>query len=88
MGDPEEERKEHTWENIAGAMKNFGWFTQTMSENKIIFERGRQRIEVRKLPAVDKWKVEYFSGSIMDDTTGLEDEFLAKRDTVEMGIGK
>lgn len=81
-------RKEPTWKEIGVAMQQFGWFTQLISGRKIIFERGRQRIEIKRLPSLKKWKVEYFSGKIMDDTTGLEDEYLAKRDAVEMGIGK
>lgn len=81
-------RRIPSWEEISEINKRYGWFTQLLSKNRIIFERGRQRIEIKKIPSVNKWKVEYYSGSIMDDTTGLENKKAAKIDAVEMGVLK
>ncbi len=81
-------RKDPTWEDVSAINQRLGWFTQSMSKDKIVFERGRQRIEAKRVPSLDKWKVEYYSGMIMDDTTGVEDERSAKIDTIEMGVLK
>lgn len=88
MSNSNGKRREPTWEELAKYAGIWGWFGQHIGKDKIIFERGRQRIEAKKVPSTNKWKVEYYSGKIMDDTTGLEAEFLAKRDAVEMCIGK
>lgn len=77
-----------SWGKIGIAVKQFGWFPQLISKNKIIFERGRQRIEVKKIPPINKWKVEYYSGKIMDDTSGIESERDAKVDAMEMAVLK
>lgn len=83
-----DERREPTWEDVSAINQRLGWFTQQMSADRVVFERGRQRIEAKRLPSIGKWKVEYFSGTVMDDTTGLEDERSAKIDAIEMGVLK
>lgn len=81
-------RKEPTWEKVGIAMEQFGWSKVKIDDNSAVFQRGRQKVVARFIPSVRRWKVEYYSGAIMDDTTGLEKEYLAKRDTVEMGLAK
>lgn len=77
-----------SWSKLAKGMETFGWFTQHISKEKVILERGRQRIFARKIPGTNKWKVEYFSGNIMDDTTGAETETFAKKLAAEMAVLK
>lgn len=81
-------RKEPTWEEVGIAMQQFGWSKVRIDNKSAVFQRGRQKVVARLIPSVKMWKVEYYSGIIMDDTTGLEKEYLAKRDTVEMGLAK
>jgi len=81
-------KKEPTWEEVGIAMRQFGWSKVKINDKIAVFERGRQKVVARNVPSVRRWEVEYYSGSIMDDTTGLEKEYLAKRDTVMMGLAK
>jgi hypothetical protein len=81
-------RKEPTWDEVGVAMQQFGWSKVKIDEKSAVFQRGRQKVVARFIPSMGRWKVEYFSGTIMDDTTGLEEEHLAKRDAVEMGLAK
>lgn len=81
-------RREPTWEDVSKISQRLGWFTQVMTKDKIIFERGRQRIEAKRVPSLKMWKVEYYSGYIMDDTTGVELERAAKIDAIEMAVLK
>ena len=80
-------RREPSWENIAGAMKSLGWGTLRMEEKLVVFERGNQRIVARNIEKKD-WKVEYYSGRIMDDMTGITGSRFAKIETLEMGLLK
>ena len=77
-----------TWKDVVKAAEFYGWFTEHVSKDRVILERGRQRIVARKIPGTNKWKVEYFSGNIMDDTTGTESEFFAKKLFGEMFVLK
>lgn len=88
MGDSNGKRRVPSWEEIAKSVEIYGWFTQLLGENKIILERGRQRIEVKRIPKQKRWKVEYYSGRIMDDTSGVESEGDAKIDAIEMAVLK
>lgn len=81
-------RKIPSWEEVGVAVQQLGWFTQLISKNKMVFERGRQRIEVKRVPSINLWKVEYYSGRIMDDTSGVEKERDAKIDAIEMAVLK
>lgn len=80
--------KTPSWKKVAKGMEAWGWFTEYIDKDKMIVERGRQRIIARKISNTSKWKVEYFSGRIMDDTTGAESEFFAKRLAAEMAVLK
>ncbi len=42
----------------------------------------------KNLPHTRKWKVEYYSGKVMDDVSGFEDEFFAKATATEIAIFK
>jgi len=87
--DPAEgRRRDPSWEEIAEDGRRMGWFPEAVGEDKVVLERGRQRIIAHKLLGTDKWKVEYFSGKIMDDTTGAETEYFAKRLAIEMLLFK
>lgn len=81
-------RKEPSWADIAKASEVRGWFPQKMEKGRVVLERGRQKIVATRLAGSTKWKVEYFSGRIMDDTTGSETEFFAKRLAIEMAVFK
>lgn len=80
-------RKEPTWEEVGTAMKSWGWEHSRIDDRMTIFERGRQRIVARKIDG-NNWKVEYYSGSVMDDMTGISGSRFAKIETMEMGIIK
>lgn len=87
--DPAEgKRRDPSWKEIAEDSKKAGWFPEVIEKDRVILERGRQRIIAQKLRDTDKWKVEYFSGEIMDDTTGSETEYFAKRIAMEMIVFK
>lgn len=80
--------RDPTWYEIAEASKMRGWFPQKIQKNLVVLERGRQKIIAKKLPSAKMWKVEYFSGKIMDDTTGADAEYFAKAIAVEMFMFK
>jgi hypothetical protein len=80
-------RKEPSWEEVGVAMGSWGWKTLRADEKIVIFERGRQRIVARRIEG-KKWKVEYYSGSIMDDISGITNTRFAKIEAMEMGIAK
>jgi len=88
MRDSNGKRRVPSWDEIAKNTEIYGWFTQLITKNKIILERGRQRIEIKQVPSTQKWKVEYYSGRIMDDTSGIEAERDAKIDAIEMAVLK
>lgn len=77
-------RRNPSWEEIGEAGKIYGWFPESIEKKKVVFERGRQKIIAKRIPKTSKWKVEYFSGEIMDDTTGSETENFAKKLATEM----
>ncbi len=81
-------KKSLSWRKIAKGLESWGWFAEEIDKNKVILERGRQRIIARKIPSTGKWKVEYYSGKIMDDATGFHDEDFAKIMASEMAILK
>jgi hypothetical protein len=81
------ERKEPTWEQVASAMKSWGWSTLKIDRNAVIFERGTQKIVTRRT-FEDNWKVEYYTGNTMDDMAGITNSLFAKRETMEMGVLK
>lgn len=80
-------RRIPTWKEIAKEAKFYG-FTQLLTPNKIVLERGRQRTEIKRIQKQKRWKVEHYSGKIMDDTSGIENERDAKVDTVGMAVLK
>lgn len=80
-------RKEPSWKDIGDFLTRNGWYTEKIQEDKVIFERGRQKIVAKKVLG-DKWKVEYYSGKIMDDMAGITNRKFAKKEVVEMGITK
>lgn len=81
------ERREPTWEQVATAMKSWGWSALKIDKNSVIFERGVQKIVARRT-FEDNWKVEYYTGNIMDDMAGITNSLFAKRETMEMGVLK
>lgn len=80
-------RKEPSWKNVAEGMKDLGWFPEEVSDRRIVIERGRQRVVARKISG-QKWKVEYYSGKIMDDMVGITSSRFAKIEFMEMAITK
>lgn len=53
----------------------------------IVFERGKQKIVVRRMEG-NNWEVDYYSGKVMDDTSGIDDSRFAKMETIKMGLFK
>jgi hypothetical protein len=85
--EPKIERKEPKWEQVANAMKVWGWSTLKIGNNSVVFEKGVQKIIARRT-FEDNWKVEYYFGNNMDDMTGITNSFFAKREAMELGILK
>lgn len=77
-----------SWKKLSKALESYGWFTERFEKNLIIFEKGRQRIVVRRHSSTNKWKIEYYSGRVMDDAVGFQDEYFTKATVAEMSILK
>ena len=80
-------RRVPSLEQTAKYAEGFGWYTERLDGDRVILERGRQRIVARRFPD-GMWKVEYFSGKIMDDMSGITTAGLAKRELAEMAMSK
>ncbi len=87
MKNSDGKRKEPTWKEVGEAMERWGWFMSRVDEKIAIFERGRQKIVARRV-GKKNWKVEYYTGKIMDDMAGITNSYLAKREAMEMGVVK
>lgn len=76
-----------SWQVIGNTLEPLGWFLEKKQKKIIVFERGRERIIAHSfMPR--KWKVDYFVGKRLLDSTGIHDEGFAKVMVMELGVSK
>ena len=79
-------RRIPTWETVKNTLQQMGWYQMSRSSDRIVFERGNERIIAHNV--YGKWKTEYWQGTRMLDSTGMLDENMSKILTLEMGVTK
>jgi hypothetical protein len=79
-------RRTPSWKEIAQSMERFGWYTEQITKDKFVLEKGRERVVAKRFPHTNKWEVEAFNGRLLEDTTGAETESFAKRLAAEMAF--
>lgn len=75
-----------TWLMIAKGLSQFGWQTEMIKEDRIIFVLGKDRIDVKKLPKTKKWKVERYTSGKLEDIAGIGTEREVKIIASELAI--
>lgn len=80
-------RRIPTWDEIGKMLIYRGWLLTEREKNKIIYQRGKERIIAVRILG-NKWKSEYFIGTRLSDSTGVQNETYAKILTIELGVNK